>query len=218
MIDRLVRSLRLRGARGSVAPAGRFVRSELRRGVRAVQERAFDVRHGVVTRGIVPHHGDAYGHAVHYQGTPPGTFRRLLGAVPVEPSRFTFIDLGCGKGKALLMAKRAGFEDVLGVELSPELAAAAEANVQGRGIAVRCGDAACIELPHGPAVVYLFNPFDAVVMAAVLENVRRSVAEHPRALFLVYQEPAQRHVLDRAPWLRPVVDAGDGVVYRAGPP
>jgi len=42
-------------------------------------------------------------------------------AMPIDLSKFTFIDLGAGKGRALLMASDYLFQKIIGVEFMPEL-------------------------------------------------------------------------------------------------
>src|SRR5271169_3671143 len=56
-----------------------------------------------------------------YQPSEPELFREIMGALPVKPDGFTFIDLGSGKGRTLLMASDFAFGRVIGVELLAEL-------------------------------------------------------------------------------------------------
>jgi 16S rRNA G966 N2-methylase RsmD len=189
----------------------------------------FDLRHGVHTRGIVrdPHagkRGDAYAHAVHYQGVWTSTFRDALTSPAIgDRAQYTFVDLGAGKGKAVLMASTYGFRRVIGVELSPELAAIAERNV-ARFAARRpslspteivCADASTYELSPDPLVIYLHNPFDDVILRRVAESLRQSLLVHPRPALVVYHAPVHRHVLDEAGFLQPAQPLPGGLLYRA---
>jgi SAM-dependent methyltransferase len=131
-------------------------------------------------------------------------------ALPIERSQFTFVDLGCGKGKALLLAGDLGFRRVVGLEFSPELAAAARENVarrRGLGpatVEVVTGDAGAYELPPEPLVIYMYNPFDEVIVARVVANVERSLAARPRPLFVVYLYAKHPGPLDATGALRRV--------------
>ena len=77
-------------------------------------------------------------------------------------------------GRALLLAAEFPFRAVVGVELNPTLARIGRTNMAlwrkaGRARApmrMICRDAAEFELPPGPCVVFLFNPFGAPVLAA----------------------------------------------------
>src|SRR6185369_381005 len=94
---------------------------------------------------------------------------RLL-ALPRK--QYAFIDVGCGKGLALLMAAAAGYLQVIGLEISPLLCGIANENIerfrQCRGIVydirvLNC-DATQFDLPHLPCVLYFYNPFKLELM------------------------------------------------------
>ena len=59
-----------------------------------------------------------------YQATRAGRFDRVLRSVPIAPADYTFVDMGCSKGRALLLAARFGFRDIVGVEIEDARAAA----------------------------------------------------------------------------------------------
>jgi SAM-dependent methyltransferase len=118
-----------------------------------------------------------------YEAIHPALFDRALPYVP----RHTFIDLGCGKGRALVLAHRAGFQDLIGVELSPRLARAASRNARKLGISPRIvsADAALFEFPDRPFVLFLFNPFGSPTMQSVLNQLNRT--RHP--VHVIYINP-----------------------------
>lgn len=130
-----------------------------------------------------------------YEPSPPGVVNEVLGAFPVPLEGRTFVDLGSGKGRVVLLASRFPFARVVGIEHRPGLHAIALANraayeaSAGPGAAVHflCGDAAEQPLPDGPLVVWMFNPFGADVVAAVGERLRG------REAHLVYAWP--KHLL-----------------------
>jgi len=64
-----------------------------------------------------------------YFATEPWLFRQIMQALPVDFSQFTFVDLGCGKGRVLLMASDYPFQGIIGVEFMPELVSAAQKNI-----------------------------------------------------------------------------------------
>ena len=125
-------------------------------------------------------------------------------------SRFTFVDLGCGKGRALLLASRSPFRQVLGIELDGDLAAIAQANLhafhapwqQCHALAVLHADATAIDLPPTPILLYLYHPFLAPALKRVLRRLERSLRQNPRELWLVYINPEAAHVLRGFPILR----------------
>lgn len=86
----------------------------------------------------------------------------------------TFVDIGSGKGKACFYASRYGdFQKILGVEYSETLVAAAEANLRKSGrrdIQFIHADATRFDLPESPSFVFLFNPFDDLMMEQFLSR------------------------------------------------
>ena len=75
---------------------------------------AFDREHGVDTAGIIPLGAlDATGrwasHGNRYEATTPALFHRALEGLQIDFGRFTFVDIGAGKGRALLLASEYPF-------------------------------------------------------------------------------------------------------------
>jgi SAM-dependent methyltransferase len=140
-----------------------------------------------------------------YQPTEPGIFADMLQLLQIRFDEFTFIDIGSGKGRTLLMAAEAGFHHVIGVELLPELHKVALRNIAASGkgnIESVCLDAREYRFPPGPLVLYLFNPLPAAAISKLLENLRRSVEQHPRKVNVIYHNPLFEDVLAGAPLLR----------------
>ena len=53
-----------------------------------------------------------------------------------------------------------------------------------------------------PSVLYFYEPCDDVLFSAVLENIRRSLREHPRPLYVIYMAPGKKEaLLDSADFL-----------------
>lgn len=204
-------------------------------------EHEFDRRYGVDTSGLVwgldlksGSRSDAWNTA--YYAIPPSVFSRVMAQLPESYLRgATFIDLGCGKGRALLLASEYPFAEVIGVEIAPQLHCVALENVsrykaarqtEGRSIAppvhVLREDAAGYTFPAGPLVVYLYHPFCRPVLDQVLANLARSLAKDPRELVILYINHELRDALDRAPFLRQVwnatvvMDANDRLADRIG--
>jgi SAM-dependent methyltransferase len=144
-----------------------------------------------------------------YMPTEPDLFREVVGGLGIDYSQFTFIDLGCGKGRALLLASEHAFRRIIGVELLPELLRVAEENArrfrdgaEERRIELWLGDAREFSFPTEPLVIFLFDPFPEHVLEQVIANMERTVREHPRPLIVVYQNPISEHVLSNTAWLK----------------
>jgi len=150
----------------------------------------------------------AWAHAGMYAGSQPSVIRAALDALP-PLSNATFIDLGCGKGRPMLVAAERPFREVIGVDLSPELVEIARANaaiVQARQsgrapIRVVVGDAANYPLPSGDLVLFLYNPFGAPLVAQFLKVVERAIQAEQRAVYIIYYNPVHGGMYDAAPFL-----------------
>ena len=142
-----------------------------------------------------------------YQPTEPALFREMLDGLALSSgvwSQFTFLDLGSGKGRTLLLASEYPFRRVLGVELLPELHHLAQENIRAfksdsqkcAALEALCGDARDFPFPAEPLLIYLFNPFPESVLAQVVRNLEQSLREHPRPVIVLYHNPLLANVLD----------------------
>ncbi len=117
---------------------------------------------------------------------------RMLRALPVGPED-AFLDLGCGKGRTLLVASRFPFGRLIGVDLSPSLLAIAAANAERIGelspgvrIELVESDAGLYEIPDDVTTIMLFDPFPDRVVEQVLDHLMASVRRHPRKVRIIY--------------------------------
>jgi len=158
-----------------------------------------------------------------YQATDPVVFGELMQCFAIDHSKFTFVDLGSGKGRVLLMAAEYPFKRIIGVELLPELSAVAEANlrrvreraseISTNQIELRLGDARDFEFPNEPLLVYLFNPFPEFVVRRVLGNLEESIRRHPRPVYVAFHNNVYADVFTSVPSLRKVAESPAYVIY-----
>ena len=135
---------------------------------------------------------------------------------------FTFIDLGAGKGRALLMASDYPFKKVIGVEFMPDLCRAAQENIVNYAsdrrkcaqVEMACMDARDYEFPDGSLVVYLFNPFSEPVFVKVMENLRRSLDQAPREVYVAYRYTEHEQLLAEAEWLEKIAGTQQWAIYK----
>lgn len=147
-----------------------------------------------------------------YQPSDPGIFHEIMSRLAIDFRQFTFVDLGSGKGRALLLASDYPFRRIVGVELLPELHAIARANVgkyasqhqQCREFELQCGDARDYLLPPTPLVIFLFEPFPEDILRDVIARIERSLRQVPRNMFLIYQNPVSEELLSDLPCFRKI--------------
>jgi SAM-dependent methyltransferase len=175
----------------------------------------FDERFGVDTSGLIYELPSGHQHDVYNNGyfaVAPSVFHAVMHAMEerlhLDFQRFTFADVGSGKGRALLLASDYPFREIIGIELSPELDRIARANIaRYRGarhhppVTSLQGDAAEFAWPPGPLIVYMWNAFSGPVMERVFQNLEASLVQQPRELYLVYMHPELESMLAGVPWL-----------------
>jgi len=180
----------------------------------------FDVANGVRTSGLVAgrhlksgHRHDR--HATAYYGVAPSVFQSLvrrwqLTKPAALSDQFTFIDVGAGMGRGLLLAAEMRFREVVGVELNPVLVRIARRNAAiwraaGRArspIRICCADAVEFHFPPGPCLAFLFNPFGGPVMRRFLKKLASDFEGRRGQLDLLYVNNEQEAELERAAGFR----------------
>jgi hypothetical protein len=176
----------------------------------------FDAEFGTDTGGIVRAQAlrnGSGGKSIYntaYYGTPPSMFLQALARLEIEHREFTFIDLGAGKGRVLLLAANFPFRQVIGVEFAEDLAAVANRNISlyhpdsRRCEDVRCiaGDASQFAFPAGPLVIFMWHPFVGVIFDRMLANLEQSLRQEPRPVYILYLNPECGPRLESCPQLR----------------
>jgi tRNA1(Val) A37 N6-methylase TrmN6 len=140
-----------------------------------------------------------------YSAVAPSVFRdacrRWRETLPSSAARleaYTFVDVGAGKGRALLLAAELPFRKVIGVELNEALARIAQRNVtpwkriaRSRAkIRVIYEDAAEFQWPGTPLLIYLNNPFDCALVELLASQIAAAAASGPGLVDLLYVNPA----------------------------
>jgi SAM-dependent methyltransferase len=203
-----------RATRRNLMPSGR----------RAGQR--FDAAHGVTTEALIflgeldPENvGPGIEFATHYEATPVQDAQRLLDASPLAPERSTFVDVGSGMGRVVLLASQRPFRQIVGVEISPALHEIARENrarfpaadVHCKDVRLVRADAASFTFPRGDLVVYLYNPFRSEVFEPMLDALLSVAA---RELVLLYHTPLERASIERRDVFDLCADLGFGCVFR----
>jgi SAM-dependent methyltransferase len=192
----------------------------------------FDTENGVRTSGLVAGRhlraGHAHDrHATAYYGVAPSVFHRLMERwrrtrPAAEIGETTFIDIGAGMGRAVLLAAEMPFRQVIGVELHPALVRQARRNVAAWRKAGReksptrivQADAVEFAYPAGATVIFLFNPFGAPVMRRLLKRLASAFADRAGVLDILYINDEQACVLEQQ---RGLVRLFSGKVQRSRP-
>ena len=180
---------------------------------------SFDRRFGTETSGSVETTdlgiADAatQSRAIRYLPSPAPVTRWMLRNAGIDPAQYSFVDMGCGKGRVLLLASELPFRKVLGVDISAGLCAIARRNASvfkpgsRSNIEVLNADATQLDLPDTNLLIHMYHPFDPELTIRVFERLGGALKQTPRKVVVAYllytaAVPAVEAAFERIPWLR----------------
>ena len=191
------------------------------------QRDPFDETYGtdtamMVSVGAIDIDESRLAHSNRYEAVVPESFAEMMGCLPITHNEFVFLDIGSGKGRALLLASMFPFKEIVGVELSASLTAIARNNIRifddprmkCRSIRVESGDGGAYLPAPVDTILYLYNPFDGHVMQPLVNTLQRWLVESRQRLYVAYQVPVCRALFDRAPAFELVHTAQRFLIYR----
>jgi SAM-dependent methyltransferase len=124
---------------------------------------------------------------------------------PASPAGRHFLDIGCGKGRALCVAAQHGFKKVTGLDFAKDLCEAAKENLaitkqknHELEYKVINNDAFYFEIPDDVDCIFFFNPFDEIIMSAVVNNILASLKNNPRKITIIYINPMHKELFLKA--------------------
>jgi SAM-dependent methyltransferase len=150
--------------------------------------------------------------SVGYHGSAPSIVRKSLDTIGVG-SDSVFIDLGCGKGRAMVVAADYPFRSIVGIELSPLVVDVARRNIGklrpkarwGDRMSIIEGDATKPAIPDAAEMVlYFAHSFKRPLVETLAVHLASEMTAFPaRKLWFVYYNPVYHDIFDRAPgWER----------------
>lgn len=179
----------------------------------------FDRRYGVKTAGTVEKSEAgvtdqaALADAIRYVPIAAKVMRCVLAHAErvAPPGQFAFVDLGCGKGRGLVMASWHPFRKVVGVELSPRHAELAARNVDAflarprraavrcRDVSAVCGNALTFEPPDMNLFVFMYRPFKGQVFRGVIDRLDAFHRRTGHRVVIAYVCPLEESALRAHP-------------------
>lgn len=113
-----------------------------------------------------------------------------------------FLDIGCGKGRAMCVAASYAVNKISGVELSKDLFDIAKENIAFSQLLfpytefkINNNDAFYFDIDDDVDCIFMFNPFDDTIMSGVMENIETSLENNPRVMTIIYINPLEKHIL-----------------------
>lgn len=143
-------------------------------------------------------------HATIYMPVSYGLLEEIFTQLAPKPLHH-FLDMGCGKGRALCIAAHKGFKQLTGLDLARYLCETAKENLAitrqkfpKLNYNVINNDAFYFEIPGDVDCIFFFNPFDEIVMSAVVNNICTSLQNNPRNITIIYVNPLHKELFLKA--------------------
>jgi len=114
-----------------------------------------------------------------------------------------FVDFGCGRGRAMLIAAEAGFTTISGIEFCEQIHQAARDNCRrylefhpDHRFEVLHQDMVSFQpsVERGDRFFYFFHPADEKILAQCAENLRRFYELHQREMIIIYHNNLSRNL------------------------
>jgi 2-polyprenyl-3-methyl-5-hydroxy-6-metoxy-1,4-benzoquinol methylase len=143
-------------------------------------------------------------HASVYQPINYYTAETLFNELVLEDLQGALLDLGCGKGRIFGIGAAYGFKEIVGVDFLESLCTDAIQTAQKVAtkysdvkMKVVCQDASNYIIPDNTSTIFLFNPFDAVILEEVIKHINKSQQQNPRPIKILYANPVWKKVLEK---------------------
>jgi SAM-dependent methyltransferase len=171
----------------------------------------FDRQYGTDTSGVVPVQMITSDKALlskinPYGASQPSIIRHAITALG-KTEEYNFVDLGCGKGRAIIVASEFPFRSISGIELSSDLAKIARRNI---AIVERCfpmrppvaaieGNALTSPFPESKLVLFFCHSFGEELLLQLIKKLETSLSFGNGPVFFIYYNPVHGNVLDASP-------------------
>ncbi len=209
MIFKIVNSIRTRGVRATV----NLVKERIISKYEFHQNLRFDAENGVETSkhemiyaGEVKTENWAYSY--NYEPVATKLFHESMSKIDTDLGQFIFLDLGSGKGKALMLAAEYPFRKIIGVEFSSQLHNIAKENItkfkikNSNNFQLIHEDASIYRFPQENIILFLYNPFDGIVLEQVLKKIENHITRTSKDIYIVYHYPINSEIFDQNEFIK----------------
>ncbi len=145
--------------------------------------------------------GDNKNHASIYQACNYYILNKGFDYITNINENKSFVDFGCGKGRALIVAAHYGIKTITGIDFAQALCNVAEKNIQitkqlfpSVNFEIICDDVVNYSIKKDQNVFFFFNPFDQVIMLRIVKNILASLKENERKIYVMYANPVNKEI------------------------
>lgn len=156
--------------------------------------------------------GNQLKHATEYMPVSYFTLEALMQRIPQDLKQGIFLDIGCGKGRAMCVAAAFGYKQVAGIDFAKQLIDAAEKNLEQTKkrhpltqYHLAWADVHGLHISEQVTTIFMFNPFDEFLVKQVIKKINSSLEKRPRRLLVLYCTPRHEHLF---------FDEGYDVIFR----
>jgi 16S rRNA G966 N2-methylase RsmD len=183
----IIRAYRLKGINGLLAGANTVIMNSLPSAVAppiSGSNDRFDALYGVCTAEPVrlselSINAENWVFGQKYEAVPMHDFQELMNGLHISYNDYTFIDMGSGKGRAVLLAAMLPFGKVIGIEFSESLVDISRNNLKMvkqdviicKNIQIICQDASLYNLSSESTVIFFNNPFRLNIFKKVIDKI-----------------------------------------------
>jgi SAM-dependent methyltransferase len=129
------------------------------------------------------------------------SLKKILNSIDIENKK-VFCDIGCGKGRSLLIADELGFEKLIGFEISEKLVKQARKNATHENFDIILADATNLSLVEEVDFVFIHCPFSDELFDRFLKNLESSLQKYPRELTLLYGFPIEHEKINKSQYFQ----------------
>jgi SAM-dependent methyltransferase len=160
--------------------------------------RGYDFGGNISNKELVTEFENVLAHATAYQPSRIHDINDFLKEIRFTGLKFdTFLDVGCGKGLVCIhVAKKLNIQKIIGFDFSKPLIEVALKNLdksQHKNISFIVDDATKYLINDENTLIFLFNPFDEMVLNEFIKNNIPHFLKNKSAI--VYSNDMQRQVL-----------------------
>ena len=127
---------------------------------------------------------------------------KLFNAFKKISDNSSIIDLGCGKGRIMMVAPHFGFTNITGIDFAKELCQQAIHNMRKKEKQfpeikweVINENVEQYEINSTDSIFFMFNPFNEDVLKNFLERLDKSCDQFPRRVYFLYASPEYEQLL-----------------------
>ena len=147
-----------------------------------------------------------------YEAVSYYMLEHLFNAFRKISDQTSIVDLGCGKGRMMMVAPYFGFSCITGIDFAKEVCEQARTNMEKKEKEfpklewkVLNENIEDYDIQPNDSVFFMFNPFTEIVLKTFLQKLDISCDQFPRPTYFLYASPQYQNLL---------LDNGYSIVYQ----